>query len=99
MDYKELIGQLYRLSRTRDALIHTEMSFACAEAADTIETLLAERDAAVADLISACESLPICAACQYCKNYPCSEKMNDECEDGLSQFEWKGPQKGEPHGE
>lgn len=57
-----------------------------------------ERDAAVEDLISACESLPIYAACQYCKNYPCLEKMNYECEeDGLSQFEWRGPQKEDKH--
>lgn len=44
MDYKELIEQLQRLSRTRDALIHTEMSCACADAATAIETLLAERE-------------------------------------------------------
>lgn len=98
MNYKELIEKLRKYMRVAPGgrTVHSPILDV---AADVIETLLAERDAAVADLISACESLPICAACQYCKNYPCSEKMNDECEDGLSQFEWKGPQKGEPHGE
>lgn len=63
------------------------------EGKDDIKTVIikaAERDAAVSDLESACASLPICAACQYCKKYPCPEETSDECDDGLSQFVWRG---------
>jgi len=72
MDCKELLGQLYRLSRTRDALIHTEMSFACADAANAIETLLAERDALIEELRGICWC---CAHGRKWENAPGWSKM------------------------
>lgn len=54
------------------------------DTADAIETLLAERDAAVEDLTRICEDNP--DVCQYCKHMPCSE-THGRC----IGWEWRGP--------
>lgn len=80
MDYKELVDKL----REKDGC-HCE----CIQAADAIETLLAERDAAVRDLTKVCEDNP--DACHLCKHLPCVDKDgNGHC----LGFVWRGPQKG-----
>lgn len=58
-----------------------------------VEILEKQLKDAVNDLESACASLPVCAQCQYCAHYPCSDEMNDECEES-SQWEWRGFKKG-----
>lgn len=74
MDYKELINKL----RNKDGC-----NCECLQAGDAIETLLAERDAAVWDLTEVCEENP--DACQYCKHMPCAEPYG-RCVG----WEWKG---------
>lgn len=62
----------------------------CEKAATAIETLLAERDAAVKDLGEFAESGE---ACHFCKHLPCHPE-NDHC----IGWEWRGSKKGEAHG-
>lgn len=89
MDYKEIIEAM----RSTDVKVVFCRSL---DAADAIETLLAERDAAVEDL------RPI-ADCASCKWYfgDSSGEVCDGCDypgEG-SNWEWRGPQKGDGYGD
>lgn len=92
MDYKETIEAM-RSTDVKVVLCHS------LDAADAIETLLAERDAAV-------ENLKFSGGkrCRFCiyndrsiHDFPC----NSCCETGgMSEYwEWCGPQKGDGHGD
>lgn len=85
MDYKELISKL----RKKDGC-----NCECLDAATAIETLLAERDAAV-------EDLRFVSDCTSCKYYPfdgsCDACLECSCENENVAWEWRGPQKGEAH--
>lgn len=92
MDYKELIEQLKHCKSYKPKY---ELQRTMIEAATAIETLLAERDAAVKDLRNG--SMQRCRSCahQECgvKDFPCFS-----CKDtgGFSDYwEWRGPTKGE----
>lgn len=81
MDYKELINKL-RYSRV--------CSDDIAEAATAIETLLAERDAAM-------KFIPkVCSACKHWDAGECNAPIaGGECVFNLRQaWQWRGPQKG-----
>lgn len=83
-DYKNLIGKL----RQKDGC-----SCECLEAADAIETLLAERDAAM-------EYLRAFRMCSACKNSEGNKKNRKQCIFGSictgQYWEWRG-EKGENH--
>lgn len=59
------------------------------DAADAIKTLLAERDAAVEDLAMAGD-------CKTCGNVTTWCMENPDCCKG---YKWRGPQKGDGHGD
>lgn len=89
MDYKELIEQL-RNAFPKDGY-ELERSV-CESAADAIETLLAERDAAV-------KYIPkVCSTCEYWDAGGCNAPIaGGECAFDLRQaWQWRGPQKGTP---
>lgn len=76
MDYKKLI----------DAMRGDSIELIVARAhdsADALETMMAERDAAVRDLTEVCKENP--DACQFCKHMPCTEPYG-RC----IGWEWKG---------
>lgn len=79
MDYKEVIRRL-------DGCVEFDGNL-LDDAADAIETLLAERDAALEELRSiGCE---VCAhLCDYSFNSPCCT-----CGDADNNWQWRGPQK------
>lgn len=54
MDYKELIRRLVECDQWDEAIRNDELSLALEDAADAIEALLAERDAALDDLRGMC---------------------------------------------
>lgn len=85
--YKELIKRL------RAHKIKTDFGrFSpdiCRKAADALETLLAERDAAVEDLVMAGD-------CKTCGNVTTWCMENPDCCKG---YKWRGPQKGDGHGD
>lgn len=89
MDYKELIEELkgftYWLGQSGPES-HDIHPSVCDKAVAAIETILAERDAAVDDLTKICEDNP--DVCQYCKHMPCVEPYG-RC----IGWEWRGPQK------
>lgn len=83
MDYKELIETL----RKKDGC-----NCECLRAADAIEILLAERDAAVNDL-ALCAS---CATCQYkggAIKQPCFMCGTIMPSKGKTRWEWRGTKK------
>lgn len=80
MDYKELIKRL-----RNPVFGHPDLK----PAADAIETLLAERDAAVEDLAMA-------GYCKTCGNVTTWCMENPDCCKG---YKWRGPQKGDGHGD
>lgn len=85
MDYKELIEKL----RKKDGC-HCE----CLQAATAIETLLAERDAAVADMRRmGCKKCDVCkrAGSKGSDESPCRHCCHGSGFDDY--FEWRGPQK------
>lgn len=92
MDCKELIERLRKKNQSWAAYHDQGLSHVLEDAADAIETLLAERDAAVEDLAKICEENP--DVCQYCKHMPCTGK-HGRC----IGWEWRGPQKGDVHGD
>lgn len=87
MGYKELINRL-RYNRVCSGDV--------AEAADALETLLAERDAAVEDLKK--YSFNSCKVCAEWKNGMCSRPAPKDC-GGYNWWKWRGPQKGDGHGD
>lgn len=82
MDYKELIERLNDYSAK-----HQRHGGITAEAADAIETLLAERDAAIEDILMVGRSGMPCFACG--KRLKCNPFY---CE-GWREWQWRGPQK------
>lgn len=79
MDYKKLINRL-RYSRV--------CSDDIAEAADAIETLLAERDALMKDAIR-------CETCLHVKECCFNELRRIDCaQSNRGHWQWRGPQKG-----
>lgn len=81
MDYKDLIKRLNAYSAEHQC--HGGIT---AEAADSIETLLTERDAAVNALHGA-------ADCTSCKFYEGDHPECDNCGAFLEEWQWSGPQK------
>lgn len=113
MDYKELIGR-YRLYATKwengeQLLLNGEMRIqdTLREAATAIETLLAERDAAVEDLRGLCwccangkkyeNRLPWSKAttCEHMLELGVVARSGGKCK--CQFWKWRGPQKGENH--
>lgn len=104
MDYKELIEQLknIRFLYADDGL---KCASICKDSATAIETLLAERDAAVADLRGMCwccahgkkyeNGLPWSKAttCEHMRELGAVARSGGKCK--CSHWEWRGPQKGE----
>lgn len=82
MDYKELIEKL----REKDGC-HCE----CVLAAAAIETLLAERDAAVAERNAAVDELR--GVCKFCKHSPPSFRKDAcyDCGGDNHNWQWRGP--------
>lgn len=80
MDYKELIRRLR--ASNRDAIVSSD------EAATAIETLLAERDAAVEQIRGECYH---CANVRKC--YSGGEMMRDCARNNRRNWQWRGPQK------
>lgn len=77
MDYKELIE---RLKHCKSYKPKHELQRTMLDAATAIETLLAEREAAMKDL-----RRTGCDTCEHRKDcYPCSKCMNGSC------WEWHG---------
>lgn len=91
IDCKELIERLNAYSAE-----HEHHGGITAEAADAIETLLTERDAAVEELWKR----PHHSTCKYGENCDYISVITG-FPDGYSccEWEWRGPKKGEPHGE
>lgn len=82
MDYSEIIEAM----RSTDVKVVFCRSL---DAADAIETLLAERDAAVEDLVMAVD-------CKTCGNVTTWCMENPDCCKG---YKWRGSQKGDGHGD
>lgn len=89
MDYKKLAEQLRRSSILHGSWLRDRMT----EAAAAIEALLAERDAAVEELMAF-------RTCRTCKNSEGNKKDGKPCIFGSvctgQYWEWRG-QKGENH--
>lgn len=81
--YKYLVERLRAVSVKNSASLNTRS--VCREAADVVEALAAERDAAVADMKLSAEH----DQCDVCK------KGDDAYHCGECNFEWRGPQKEE----
>lgn len=77
MDYEKLIKRLRKYADFGAKLV------VCEDAATAIETLLAERDAAVEELRGECRVCEHRGECLF----------NDQCGNG-SNWQWRGPQKG-----
>lgn len=84
MDYKELIRRLDDCGEFDGDLLD--------DAAEAIETLLAERDAAM-------EDLRLVADCTSCKWHPfdssCDACLECSCENENVAWQWRGPTKGD----
>ena len=90
MDYKELI-ELSQKAANEWRGDHTfyQAGVLIDSLCTAIETLLAERDAAVEDLKSFAD---MGDACHLCKHLPCVQE-HGRC----IGWEWRGPQKGDEH--
>lgn len=91
MDYKELIKKLREQNQSLTAYNDLELAHCLEDAATAIETLLAERDAAV-------EDLTLCASCATCKynevsasDSPCAKCRKIKYKENLN-WEWRGSQ-------
>lgn len=92
-DYKELIENLRMAGKSVELAdgsfdIYLPTVEKCHNAADAIEQLVKERDAAIANLKSI-------RACRFCKNEPIlltNEPCNSCAFDNESKFEWCGVQ-------
>lgn len=85
MDYKELITEIRTyIVKTYQVGFQPEI---CQRAADAIETILAERDAAVNEMRG------ICSFCAHKKTCQFGNHLRDICVNG-SNWQWRGPQKG-----
>lgn len=83
MDYEELIFDRLRFTANEGDICRKCPH--CIEAADAIETLLAERDAAAKDLV-------MVGSCKTCGNLtPWCTDNPDNCKG----YKWRGPQKGD----
>lgn len=84
MDYKELIYKLRYNQVCSDDI---------SEAADTIETLMAERDAMIFERNAAVDEMR--GICKYCKHGPPSYRKTAcyDCCDDNHNWQWRGPQK------
>lgn len=82
MDYKELIERLNAYSAK-----HQRHGGITAEAADAIETLLAERDALMKDVVR-------CDTCLHVKECYFNELRRTDCANSnRGHWKWRGPQK------
>lgn len=87
MDYKELIEQLKHCKSYKPKY---ELQRTMLEAATAIETLLAERDAAVEDLKGRC------GVCKHRRVCLFDEQHRIGCAvSNRGHWEWRGPQKGD----
>lgn len=96
MDYKELVALARKAGK--EWLYSDEYHQAgalCKMAADAIETLLAERDAAVEDLWKRPHS-STCKHGEHC-DYISAITGFPDCY-SCDEWEWRGPQKGDGHG-
>lgn len=98
MDYKELIEELHFLSgHVPEQMCDDDGKDPLERAATAIETLLAERDAAVEIISSGGKR---CRACVYndrgIHDFPCCHCRETG---GMTDYwEWRGPQKGDVNG-
>lgn len=104
MDYKELIEQLRNAFREDGYELEQSV---CESAADAIETLLVERDAAVEDLRGMCwccsHATPWLdafgdgrlATCEYIEERGVLARDGGKCK--CPHWQWRGPQKEENH--
>ena len=95
MDCKELIRRLVECDQWDEAIQNDELSLVLEDAADAMEILLAERDAAVEELRG------YCRACVYARtnkaDYPCSECKHLICgTQEIDGWKWRGPQSAVP---
>lgn len=96
MDYKELIERLkyYGTDYATGGNLGREImgtDDVLLDAATAIETLLAERDAAVEELRGECRGCERRGGCLF------NDQYRDECGNG-SNWKWRGPQKGDVNG-
>lgn len=101
MDYKELIRRLVDCDQLEAAIEDDNLSLALEDAADAIETLLAERDAAVKELRGECRccanntgwhNIGKCAVCLH-ETAPIPLPGFNR----VDSWQWSGPQEGENH--
>lgn len=94
MDYKELIEQLKRAAPFHGIWLRDRIL----DATTAIETLLAERDAAIADIENRCETCKhfVISFNGCTPDYDCD---NPECRNSGENigWEWRGPQKEDKH--
>lgn len=94
MDYEELIKDSRELGATLaehfEGAVGEELQKICLDAADAIETLLAERYAAIKDIRD--YSYNPCKVCIEWKFGRCSRPGPKDC-GGYSWWKWRGPQK------
>lgn len=81
-DYKELIAKLTEAANRNSNSLNTRD--ACRKAADTIEQLVKERDAAVDDLRISCD----CDFCKWLIGGDCTDLEHEECHG--EHWEWRG---------
>lgn len=82
MDYQELIEWLRTAPKYK---------LICNDAADAIETMLAERDALMKDATR-------CETCLHAKECYFNEQRRNDCaKSNRGHWKWRGPQKGENH--
>lgn len=89
MDYKELIERLRKENQSWAAYHDQGLSHALEDAVDAIETLLAERDAAVENL----SKKPHPSSCKYGEHcdYISAITGFPDCY-SCDEWEWRGPQ-------
>lgn len=94
MDYKELVDELRFLSlHVPEGMCDYDGKDPLEKAADAIETILAERDAAVEDIHRDCIT---CAHSESNNKDHITCKFMEACR-FAEHWEWRGPKKGDKH--
>lgn len=88
-DYKELVEQLNGACIVKVVMKDMTKADLFARAADAIEQLVKERDAAVADLKTVAHRHNLCDCCKHC-----TVPNGDDCDYGDDcEWEWRGVQR------
>lgn len=95
-DYKELIEQLNGACIVKAVMKDMTKADLFARAADAIEQLVKERDAAVADLKESAVESAVCDYCKWLVDYDCTDLKHETCHG--EHWEWRGVQKEEEDG-